>query len=314
MKTIVITGIGGDIAQAAATIIRGEYPHIKIVGLDTHSEHAGTLFADKVVMVPPADSDEYLDAVRGVITENCVDVIIPISEPELEVIGPLASELGINRCITAGNRVIEVGTDKYLTANVLTELGIPMPWTTLAADGKPEEYPCIFKSRFGSGSRVVFVVHDASEASFLTDRYKNAIFQELLEPAKKEITCAVYRCREGRTASLLMLRRLAGGFTSWARTIQNDVISKMCSDVAEGLDLRGSMNVQLRLTNDGPRIFEINPRFSSTVLMRHQLGFTDLLWSLAESQQQTLTLPDQLPSGIMVRTQHANIISSGKSK
>ena len=29
-------------------------------------------------------------------------------------------------------------------------------------------------------------------------------------------------------------------------------------------------------------IFEINPRFSSTVLMRNYLGFTDLLWSLQE--------------------------------
>jgi carbamoyl-phosphate synthase large subunit len=29
-------------------------------------------------------------------------------------------------------------------------------------------------------------------------------------------------------------------------------------------------------------IFEINPRFSSTVLMRNYLGFTDLLWSIEE--------------------------------
>ena len=29
-------------------------------------------------------------------------------------------------------------------------------------------------------------------------------------------------------------------------------------------------------------IFEINPRFSSTVLMRNYLGFTDLVWSIEE--------------------------------
>jgi carbamoyl-phosphate synthase large subunit len=34
-------------------------------------------------------------------------------------------------------------------------------------------------------------------------------------------------------------------------------------------------------------VFEINPRFSSTVVFRHKLGFTDLVWSL---QEQVLNL------------------------
>jgi len=29
-------------------------------------------------------------------------------------------------------------------------------------------------------------------------------------------------------------------------------------------------------------IFEINPRFSSTVMFRHLLGFKDLIWSINE--------------------------------
>ena len=51
-----------------------------------------------------------------------------------------------------------------------------------------------------------------------------------------------------------------------------------------GLDLRGRMNVQLRLTDNGLRVFEISPRFSSAVLMRHRLGYTDLLWAIEEAE------------------------------
>ena len=81
----------------------------------------------------------------------------------------------------------------------------------------------------------------------------------------------------------------------------------MCEVIAKGLDLRGSMNIQLRLTDKGPRVFEINPRFSSTVLMRHRLGYTDVLWALDEAEGKSISFPD-IPLGrIMVRTQGATV-------
>lgn len=67
------------------------------------------------------------------------------------------------------------------------------------------------------------------------------------------------------------------------------------------------MNVQLRLTDHGPRVFEINPRFSSTVLMRHRLGFSDVLWAIDEAQGKTLTYPLIPDKGTMVRVQAAAV-------
>ena len=62
--------------------------------------------------------------------------------------------------------------------------------------------------------------------------------------------------------------------------------------VAEQLDLIGSMNIQLRLTADGPRIFEINPRFSSTVYMRNLIGFSDVIWSVKDTLNEDFTYPE----------------------
>ena len=77
--------------------------------------------------------------------------------------------------------------------------------------------------------------------------------------------------------------------------------------IAEGLDLRGSMNIQLRLTDKGPRVFEINPRFSSTVLMRHRIGFSDVLWALEEAEGKSVVFPEIPQDRIMVRVQGATV-------
>ena len=56
MKTILITGIGGDIAQSIATIIREERPNIRLIGTDINLEHAGSIFVDEVL---PLDAYTY---------------------------------------------------------------------------------------------------------------------------------------------------------------------------------------------------------------------------------------------------------------
>jgi carbamoyl-phosphate synthase large subunit len=148
---------------------------------------------------------------------------------------------------------------------------------------------------------------DNADAAYLARKYPDAVFQEMLEPAEREITCAVYRRRDGAVASLLMLRRLAGGFTSWAQVIRDEATASMCQMIAEGLDLSGSMNIQLRLTDKGPRVFEINPRFSSTVLMRHRIGFSDVLWALEEAEGKSVVFPEIPQDRIMVRVQGATV-------
>lgn len=308
MKSLLITGIGGDIAQGVATIIRSHWPSWRLVGTDTHEQHGGRLFVDELVLMPPASDPAYVGAIRDLIETRGIDVFLPMSEPELTVLGDLISSLGESRCVTAGASVIQAGLDKLSTVEALGRFGLPAPWTLPVSEAAPLAYPCILKNRTGSGSRAVFTVQDELEARYLASKYPNAVFQELLEPADREITCAVYRTRDGRTASLLMLRRLTGGFTGWARVIEDAETTRMCEVIAEKLDLRGSMNVQLRLTDQGPRVFEINPRFSSTVLMRHRLGFCDVVWALEELLGHEVQLPTIAAGQVMVRIQDAVVV------
>ena len=306
-KTVLITGIGGDISQGVATILRENRPDLRLIGVDVHSQHGGHLFVDQFSLVPNAGAPDYVDAIKAIVKKYSVDVVIPMSEPELAATLPFLELPPGVKWITAGDRVVEVGLDKLKTMHALAGLGVPVPWTKPVCEGYPVSYPCILKSRFGSGSRAVFTVANNEDVDYLVKRYQDAIFQEMLEPAEREVTCAVYRRRDGQVSSLLMLRRLTGGFTSWAKVIKDEETSLMCEVIAQGLDLRGSMNIQLRLTDQGPRVFEINPRFSSTVLMRHRLGYADVLWALDEAEGKSIVFPEIPLDRIMVRTQGATV-------
>lgn len=309
-KTVLITGIGGDISQGVATILRESRPDLQLVGVDMHEQHGGHLFVDCFETVPGARDPEYLSALQAVAVKHAVDILIPMSEPELGVLRAFKDAFPGVRRITAGDGVIAAGLDKLATIRALEELGLPVPWTLPVGQTVPLSYPCILKNRHGSGSRAVFRIENLEDAKYHTRRHPDAVFQELLEPADREITCAVYRKRDGAVSSLLMLRRLTGGFTGWAKVVEDEQASQMCARIAEGLDLRGSMNVQLRMTDKGPRVFEINPRFSSTVLMRHRIGFTDVLWAIDEAEGKTVSFPQASNNKIMVRVQAAAVFDT----
>lgn len=308
MKRILITGIGGDIAQGVATLVRSARPAARLFGSDIHQRHAGKLFVDQCVVLPSADDPGYTSALRETLARLEIDLLIPVTEPEIGMMAMALGDSSTVAWVSPGPEVVAAGRDKYATVQALAALGVPAPWTCAADEGLPPAYPCILKPRFGSGSRSVFEINNEAEARCLAHKFPDAIFQERLEPSTSEVTCAVYRTRDGRVATLQLLRRLAGGMTGWARVIQNDAVEQMCATIAHGLKLLGSMNVQLRITPVGPRIFEINPRFSSTALLRHLLGFTDVVWTLDELDGLAVKLT-QVPLGrTAVRIQGAAIL------
>ena len=127
---------------------------------------------------------------------------------------------------------------------------------------------------------------------------KDYVAQELLLPENEEYTCALYR--QDETKVLIMHRTLQSGVTKNFTVSNNDKINAMLHGLADKIDLRGSINIQLKLTDKGPRIFEINPRFSSTIMMRHRIGFSDLLWSVYNFLGRTVDTSFNIPDGTRV--------------
>lgn len=309
MTNYLITGIGGDIAQGICRILRAYDQSSNLIGTDISSKHAGCLFVDHFNVIPSAhEVDSYLDHLQSLIAEFDIHYLIPTSETEIEVISNHINLFENIHVIYPGTKVVEKCIDKYITNKFLSSLGLPVPWTSSAKEKISFEYPCIFKGRKGAGSKVLFTVESEDEALFLAKRYPDGIFQELLLPHDNEITCGVFRSKNNKTAVLQFQRILNEGTTSWAQTVYYQDIEDMCKFVAENLELEGSMNIQLRLTEDGPRIFEINPRFSSTVYMRHLLNFDDVVWSILDAKGISFDFPSIAPGIECVRTQKSELL------
>jgi carbamoyl-phosphate synthase large subunit len=310
MNTILITGIGGDIGQAVAKIARELLPNAKIFGSDLHNRHAGAHYVDKFILAPPAISESYLTWLESVVADNLIDLTIPLSEIELIRI----NNRGLNQAsevkfLMPSSSAIRVGIDKLQTAIYLESIGCPVPWTISAKDSTHKaSYPCVFKPRCGAGSKGVFLCNGPEDVAQMLRFYPDAVLQELLLPAEQEITCGVYRAKDGQIAVVQMLRQLAGDVTGWVEVVYHPEVEEQCVLIAESLCLNGSINVQLRVTDLGPRIFEINPRFSSTVLIRHLLGFQDAVWSLREAMGEKITIQRPRIGTRAVRIQDAALL------
>jgi carbamoyl-phosphate synthase large subunit len=284
--TMLITGCGGDIPQALARIARKEVLCERVIGTDMHDDHAGPAFFDDCYVIPRATDPSYFERLAELMSREKVSLLVVGSEPELHAL----AASGIDRVwermpVIMANRVaLRIGLDKLATAQVLEAAGLGAPWTQLVSDGNPPSYPCIIKGRRGSGSRSVGVLSNDAEFQRVSVTRKEDIVQEMLGTEDQEYTCGLYRSCAGEIRSLTFRRRLLGGFTGKGVVVEDSQIDGLLSAIAELLQLQGSVNVQLRMTKRGPVVFEINPRFSSTVMFRHLLGFQDFVWSVRETE------------------------------
>lgn len=279
-----VTGCGGDIGQSIGKILKSENLFKLVIGCDIHEQHAGKFIFDHSVIVKPCNSDEYLRELTKVVQKFNIDIILPSSEPELRWLNDnkIADQLLGRILITANPRSLDVGFDKYITAKFLKENQLPFPVTNIVSEINFPILPLIVKSRKSSGGKSLFFVSELEEFMFIKRKYPDYIAQEVLENDDEEYTCGLFRDMKKRTRTLVFRRKLTGGFSGFGTVVHNAVIEDLLFKIADFLDLRGSINVQLRLSAKGPVVFEINPRFSSTVMFRHMMGFKDVIWSIED--------------------------------
>jgi carbamoyl-phosphate synthase large subunit len=281
---ILVTGLSGDIGNAVGRILSESNICSTLLGCDVHEEHGGRQVFDDCFVVPKAEDPNYIPSLRKLVDQNTIGVIIPSSEPEQRFLlsQNMLQKIGSAKLLLANRQSMEIGFDKLATTRFLEKENLPHPWTFEVSKRKPKSLPCILKSRAGQGSKDVIVVSRESDVNAYQNLRPKAIWQELVGNDSSEYTCGVYRSVTGEIRVISFRRRLANGHTMYGELVDNENIKNLCQVVATRLNLVGSINLQLRLVDDVPIVFEINPRFSSTVMVRHLMGFQDVIWSIQE--------------------------------
>ena len=288
-KKFFLSSIGGLLAQNVASCIRDEFPDAQIIGSDTHKEHAGSNFADTVLIVERVESEKFLSSLSDNLREHKPQYYFPLNESELRLLSSLSSKdldglFEETEIVWSGKRVLDTFLDKESTMIFLDTIQLKRPKSYLSNDFGLDEYPVIVKPRNSSGSKSLFLCNNLEELKSSLVFVKNPIIQEFIPDQDGEYTVGVFAKKGNGVRTISFRRRLSpGGGTSWCETYYDSKLVGICEALAKAVDLDGSINVQLRKHEGEYYIFEINPRFSSTVHIRSKLGFNDVLWSLEDS-------------------------------
>ena len=280
---ILVAGCGGDIGQSIAKILKSSNFIDALIGTDLNDQHAGIFLFDKCYTLPRCNHPDYLQMLNDIVLNNNIDVIIPVSEPEIRFFFENKHRNSFHvKVLIANDQALDAGLDKYKTSLFLKDSGLNYPETYLFNDEIKLSFPIIAKSREGSGSKNVFLLESESDLTYARQKRQGFIFQEYLPNESDEFTCGLYRSKNGEIRHITYRRKLIGGFSGYGEVVINAEIDKLLVAIANNLVLVGSINVQLRFNANGPCVFEINPRFSSTVRFRDLMGFKDVIWSLED--------------------------------
>jgi carbamoyl-phosphate synthase large subunit len=287
-----VTGANGDIGEAIGRILRETYPDARIEGADAAGVWPGASVFDVVHQLPRADQSNYVEELVR-LGKAGFDAIFPTSEPEISRLVRDIGEIGDLPVILSRSEIVATFLDKLETANWLRSHNFNPPVTKRLADADGSDLPLILKPRRGAGGRGQEIVRSLARLDVARmERPADTVAQQLLDVEDREYTCALLSY--GRDTRFIMMRRtLAGDRTSKATVENLPEVCKLLDNLAAAARPEGPLNVQLRLMPEGPKIFEINPRFSSTVMMRHRLGFCDVVWSL--ERRKGKALPDFVP-------------------
>ncbi len=274
-----VTGANGDIGEAVGRILREVYPEAQVEGSDLSGPWPARSVFHIVHRLPHAGSAGYIDALCA-LARRGFDAIVPTSEPEISRIVADAASVKALPLIMAAPKVVNTFLDKLDTARWLAANGFTPPRSMLLSEASASDLPLIVKPRRGAGGRGQEIVRTPARLALAkSERGEEAMAQQLLEVEDQEYTCAVL-CFGTEVRTIVMRRQLAGDKTVKAEVVDVPAIDSMLRSLARAARPEGPLNVQLRMVAGGPKIFEINPRFSSTVMMRHQFGFRDVIWAL----------------------------------
>lgn len=308
---VLVSGVASNIGFDIGRILK-EWNIFEILyGVDISEDHPGSLIFDEVGVSPRANADNYLGWLKDYILTNKIDLLIPTSEAEilaisnnLSAIEPLCNVL-INDAVLIKNSL-----DKHETLKFLHAAGIKVPTHGKVGVGdKPMHYPLIVKPQRGQGRKGLRKISTDSEFLEITEGH---VWQEYLAPDDEEYTCAVFVSKALKSRILLLKRVLVGGSTGRAIVVKNIEIEEYVKQIIAAWNVAGLYNIQLRLTEDGPKLFEINPRVSSTVVFRDMLGFEDFKWWVLETLGMELPHYEEVCEGTKIYRGSAEYIISAR--
>jgi carbamoyl-phosphate synthase large subunit len=263
--------------------------------------------------LPLASSPEYIPDLISLCKRLGIEALLPGSEPELIEVSRHLELFENEGIFVAINRpeLIELCSDKAELAEELALIGFPGPRSMVFGEESSSIdeswFPIVVKPQLGGrGSKDVFICQTKEELDsivvYLTKSNPNnmLLIQEYVGSHLEEYTVGVLHDSAGTFLGSAVMNRELNSTLSVRQSVPNltskhelgellvvssgvsqgflaqfQPVADQCRQIAEALNSRGPLNLQLRLVEGKAIIFEINPRFSGTTSSRALAGFNE---------------------------------------
>jgi carbamoyl-phosphate synthase large subunit len=275
---VAVTGVGGGVGQSIIKALQ-DTPH-QLVGIDSDLLGTGLYGVPCAYLGYNAKEPRFIARIEEICEEEECEVLFPGLDAELPYLARHKKKMERKMPLTvmvSDPSVIEIADDKLETYYFLKKHGFPALETYNLLNYNGElNFPVVVKPRKG-GARSVdkTVIKDKETLENLQQSAEADKFVIQEYAPGNEYTCGIVSFDEDCLGPIIMKRQLRCGDTYKAFVIKDDPLENHLKEVIEVLNPYGPFNVQLRMDEDVPYIFEFNARCSGTTASRALVGFNE---------------------------------------
>ncbi len=269
------------------------------MGADANKYASALSACDKTVVVPSADSPEYVPALLDICRQNDIDMLCPLNDLELPVLARAAHEFKRAGVVVAVSSpaVVDTCFDKVASADFLSKMGVATArvftgvgeFSAAAASGEAD-FPAVVKPRWGSGSIGVELAYDARELRTVFDFIKHKLSSTILRNASladwdraviiqpklrgDEYGLDVVNDFDGNNAAVFVKKkiRMRAGETDMAQSCDIPQLSELGRKIGTALGHIGNLDCDVFFDGENAAVLEMNPRFGGGYPFTHCAG------------------------------------------
>ena len=271
---LLFSGLGGSLFPYLHDQLSNKY---NLYYLD-NDIHLISLYSDlNFYHAPLVTESAYWDLVKKVIKENKINFYIPLIDEEIIDALNIINGFKSVKIIAPSIKFCNLSLNKFTLMNELSSLNISTIQSYMGDKFNWEIAPPVFvKPVSGRGSRGIRRINNASQldAYYKLEGYSASEILIQQNITGVEYTVGVLTNNLNQVLSISSKRIIRKkGITQMAITENNLIIDEISRKVVSELKPCGPINIQLILTSEKKaKIFEINPRFSTTTIMEYEGG------------------------------------------
>jgi len=249
---------------------------------DINKYCASSLVSKKHNIVPRSDSDDYFPALKKIIIENNINIVLSARDEELYILSRNKKFFDDLNCILliSDEKSITLCRDKYKLSLFFLENNIPQPRTIIFDDLKNNseiKYPLICKPKIGKASYGIFKALNYESIEKIISNTSEYIFQEYIEGM--EYTIDLLADNNCNVLSIIPRKRILikGGESIISITDKNPIIINYAKHISELIGFKYHINIQCIVKNNIPYFIEINPRFGGASNLSIEAGMNSPL-------------------------------------